>query len=441
MGDKETKKPGSFLDTILGLFAKSGDPDSDKKRYLKQTAKELAKGRFKFYKISSDEILPALPKFFYEMYKAVYPAQTMFHGMQNQSAWKMLAINSAMNDQTLEMADSFTETAIIELSKTMQFNELHEKIKADLETFLAVFNSDTCILIDELYTKLMRFRDFCCYDFYLMLKKFDTGVKEGEFSYTPKFESLNGEYAAENLKEFASVGWPLLSLSDWQDMFAVLKKSRGVDVISPNVWGKIVSRVEALKRSSVFEMMIQLTTKDPFYQMDVDDKPEHVIDAYIDKIKDEVDKTFGKIQGEQKTNKIGNLVTQVFGNAVEDRLKNYTDVACQPYAKKNLGTYAFCQPLSYLKNFLLDYVKKDIREFADLVLIRGKWANQSLAAPMSNSYHVLIDLASKVVALDESLDENAAVGNKLKTLIVRVDRDRAANDIVKNIIKELITQA
>ena len=196
MGSKKAstnKSAGEpFLDKILNLFFKSGGPEAEKRRYLKQTAKELAKSRFKFFKVSSDEVLPAFAKFIYDIYKAVYPAQAMFQGIQNPNAWKTVVINSFMDENVRALSDTLTEAAITETAKTVDVAALSESVKADLDAFLAAFNSDTCVLVDELYTKLMRFREFCCFDFYKFLKKFDHSLKEGEFTNVPKFGTLNG---------------------------------------------------------------------------------------------------------------------------------------------------------------------------------------------------------------------------------------------------------
>jgi hypothetical protein len=431
----------SFIDKILNLFLKSGGPEAEKKRYLKQTAKDLAKSRFKFFKTSSDEVLPPFAKSIYDIYKAVYPVQVLFHSVQNPNAWKTVVINSFMDEKIRELADTLTEAAITEMAKTVDVTELGESVKADLDAFLEAFNSDTCILVDELYTKLMRFKEFCCFDFYQFLKKFDHSLKEGEFSNAPKFGTLNGEYALELMKDFMTAAWPLPALSDWQIMFAMLKESRNVDVISPNVWSKIVSRIEALKNSAIFDMMIRLITKNPYFEFKAENSQEHIIDSFLEKTKDEVEKTVKKIQGDQRSNKIDSLVAQIFGSKLEESLKNYTEAGCQQLARKKIGSFIYSQPLYYLKNFVLDYVKKDMREFADFVLIRGKWVNQSLATPMSNSYHVLLDLGAKIAALDESLEEDSIAGNKIRTLIPRVERDRAAHDILHNIVKETNAQA
>jgi hypothetical protein len=424
----------------LGLFFKQGDDEAVKRKYLKQIAKELAKGRFKFLKSASDEILPAFPKFLFDIYKAIYPTQLVFQNTQNPNVWKMLAINSVIDEKTDKISEALSEAAITDAANTMEVNELREKVKADLETFLAVFDADMCEFVDGLYAKIQQFKDFCCFDFYQVLKKFDHGICEGDLSYTPKFNSLNGEYALDSIKDFMEAAWPLLELDDWTPMFNVLT-TRSADIISPNTWAKTLSRLQAVKDSNILEMMIQLITKDPYYQFEQSGSQEKIIASYLEKTKDEVDKTIQKIIVSQKLDKIDSLASQIFGNEVELPLRNYTETGSQPLERKKLGKFEFCQPLSFLKLFLLEYAKTGIKEFSDVTLIRGKWLNHSLAAPMSDSFHVLLELSDKVVEFDDSLDENGITGNKIRTLIPRVDRDRGAHDIVKNIVKETNSQA
>jgi hypothetical protein len=436
----KTKRP-SFIDKILSLFFGAGGPEADKKRYLKQIAKDLSKARFRFLKPASDEIQPAFAKFFHEFYKAVLPAQAMFNSVQNPNAWERLAVGSVMDEKTLEIFEALSEGAIVELAKKTEVSELKEKVKADLDAFLGVFTSEVCNSVDELYTMILRFKDFCGFDFYLLLKKFDRNIREGDFSYVPKFEPLNGEYALDAIKDIMETAWPLPEIPDWQPMFAALKRVRSIDVVSHNTWSKVVSRVRSLRDSNVLEMMIQLITKNPYYKFTLNVKKEYVIDSYLGKIKSEVERTIQKIETEQKTNKIDNIAEKVFGKTIDELVKNYTASASQSIERKKLGRYEFCQPLNYLKVFLIEHVKADIREFADLVLVRGKWVDRSLFAPMSDAYHALVDLSSKISDFDSSLDDTGVTGNKIRTLVPRADRERGAADIVKNIVTETNTQA
>ena len=37
-------------------------------------------------------------------------------------------------------------------------------------------------------------KDFCLYDFYFLLRKFNSSIQENTFTSTPNFEKINAEY-------------------------------------------------------------------------------------------------------------------------------------------------------------------------------------------------------------------------------------------------------
>ena len=65
---------------------------------------------------------------------------------------------------------------------------------------------------------------------------------------------------------------------------------------------------------------------------------------------------------------------------------------------------------------LLDYVKKEIRELFDIVVIRGQW-DASLSAPMSNAYQELLKTSTEITNFDISLAEDGPLGSKIKNLL------------------------
>ena len=117
-------------------------------------------------------------------------------------------------------------------------------------------------------------------------------------------------------------------------------------------------------------------------------------------------------------------------------MKNYTEEQSAVFERRNIGSFSYQQPMNYMKAFLLDYVKKDVRELADLVLVRGKWSTSSLATPMSEAYHQMLELSNKIVEFDETLSDTGAISGKLKTLLTRCDRDKEALNIIRTILKD-----
>jgi hypothetical protein len=431
----------NFFQKLFGQIFGKDDPETEKKRQLKSIAKDLSRTHYKFYRAGPNEVLPSLGKFFYDVYKAVSPAQILFQTIENPAYFKNVVIDTSLSDQQKTIADELSEESITTQASNMPINQLTEKLKIDTETFMNEFDMEKINRTDALYTKLMAFKAFCLYDYYFMLKKFDSTLREREFNGQPRFEAINATYIADDLKDFLAIAWALPFDDDWSDVMQLFRTIKGVEPIKPALWAKILSKLKMLRDSNVFEMMIQLISKDPSYHTTFEIKSEHVVEPYLDKMRSQVTLSLKKLESQQKNSKVDSLLMQIFNTNVVLRLKNYSEQASGVYEKKNLGSFEYHRPLNYLKAFLIEFVKRDVREYADLVLVRGKWTTAALSAPMSDAYHALLDTSDAITAFDEKLGEDGDLGLKLKTLLPRSERDKEAVNIIKTTLKDVNTQA
>lgn len=440
MAKKELRGVNFFQNLFASLFG-SKDPEAEKKRRLKEIAKSLSKSHYHFYKAGSSEVLPAFAKFIYEIYKTIAPAQAMFQNVQSQNAFKNFVIDYSLSDNQRKIEEELTEEAIIAKSKTIPVQQLSQQIKESLDLFEGEFGTDKINMAEQLYRELMYFKDFCTYDFYFMLKKFDSNLIEKQFAGTPRFDKINGEYIADDLKDFISVAWNVTEKVDWNPLMKLLKDMKGVEPVSPGVWKKIVARLQAVRQSGAFEMMVQLMTKDPDYTPIISDIPVNIVEPFLDKFKLEAAATMHKLESAEKSTKINDILAKLFGTSVVLYLKNYTEQNSETLVKKHVRGYIYYEPLSYLKGFLLEFVKKDIREYCELILIRGKWTSTPLSAPMSNAYNDLLAASEGITTFDQELAEEGAVGIKIKTLLPRILHDADAKGVINRLINDANEQA
>lgn len=424
----------NFFTKLFSSLFSSNDPEAKKKKKLKAIAKDLSKSRYHFYK--NEEILPAMPKLFYEIYKAVAGAQTMFNAVENPNAFKYMVVNYSLSEEQHQIADSLSKEAILAKAQTTPVDQVTSEVSDMLSHFLSAFDAEKINQIEATYRKIQIFKSFCTFDFYFFLKKFDSTLREKEFNSIPKFEKINAEYVVEDLKDFICVASPVAEISDWSDMMRLFKEAKGQEPINANVWNKIATKLRSILQSKTFDMMLKLMTKNPDYFSEYNIKEEQIVDTYLEKIRTETESTLAQLAAAQKSSKIGGLLNQIFGTTDVVRLRYYTEAASAPYEKRNLGKFMYAAPLNYYKAFLLDYIKKDLREFADLILIRGTWTSNTLSSPMSNAYNALLESSEKISSFDENLAEEGEVGIKLKTHLPRAERDRDAKSIINTIMKD-----
>ncbi|MBO4319880.1 MAG: hypothetical protein J5857_05370, partial [Treponema sp.] len=181
----------NFFQNIISSIFGSNDPEVQKKKQLKNIAKDLSKSKYHFYKYNGNLVDPSFAKLFYEIYKAIAPAQVLFQNA-NTNTFKNVVIRYMMDEKSTELLENLDENVITRQASTMPVKELQRKVRLDLEGFLAQFDSAKIRQGDDLFNKLILFDSFCKFDYYYMLKKFDGLIKERNFDLTPHFNAVSG---------------------------------------------------------------------------------------------------------------------------------------------------------------------------------------------------------------------------------------------------------
>jgi hypothetical protein len=421
----------------LSLLGLEPDPDRERKALLKELKVSLKKSKGRFFLPAGDLVDVGLPKVFHEMYAVVGPTRTLLANATASNALKMIFIEQVLGPAQRSLQDQFTEEAIRNLAKTLTPEALTQQVRDALTEFSAVLELETQRKIDARYNLFLVFMDFVEFNFYFMLKKFDSGLPENDFNYNPRWEAINGEYVLDDLKDFLTAAGALQTDADWDSVFDLLQVYKGIDVVSRLNWKKMLGNLSQLRKSGVLLQLVQFLSGDPSYVPKVYQPNERIVDPFLTHLRNNVESVLAKITTERKTDKVNSLVMQVFGTTGISRTKNYTEKANLTFQKKRIPGYSYVEPLNYLKAFLLDYYKRDIRELVNLLLVKGEWVSNALAAPMSESFHQLMEASDKLTAFDEGLGEDGDRGSKLKVLLTRADKDNNAATSLKQQLKDI----
>ena len=141
-----------------------------------------------------------------------------------------------------------------------------------------------------------------------------------------------------------------------------------------------------------------------------------------------------KINTAKKNGQISALTKQIFEASDLVRLENYTVQLSEQYRKRKLEYYTYAEGLNYLKAFLDDYVMRELKELGDILIIRGQWTNGALSREMSEALHRLLDMSEPIVKMDEALSEDGPDGSRLRSSMLRVDRDQTQGRYINSIV-------
>jgi hypothetical protein len=441
--NKDTEGPETagarenFIQKIISFFMGRNDPAFEKKRLLKDITRSLKKLHTKYYSVKNKYALPGLAKMFHEFYKTLGPAQTLVQHADSSGGLKLIAIESFLDEKQQELKNRFNEKDIRERVQYTAPKKVAQDLKEELITFFAIFDTDKTKIIDSTYNNLPQFLSLVHFDYFFLIKKFDASLPEGNFFYKPNFEAINGEYIVDELKDFIDITYNLDRPVNWDLVMDILKEYRGVEVVSRNGFRKLVNNIKELKRSRVIELIIKHIEFDPFYKPSPVNYGSKIVEPYLSKLKTQTDLIIQKLSQEKRSKNIEELTMQVFGTTSVSRMKNYTEKANEQFKKKMVGGFIYITPLNFLKAFLIDYNKKDVREVVGLFLVRGKWTANVLSQKLSDCFNQLVEITDRLIEFDESLNEEGPVRLNLKKAFLRSDKDSKAARDVRQMLKEI----
>ncbi|MDR0584102.1 MAG: DUF5312 family protein [Treponema sp.] len=428
-----------FLDFFARLFFFLGDPadpEAVKKRRLKQIAKELGRNRYAyFYKARRGEAAGALGIFFYEIYKVIAPARIFLKNAARSALLKQIVIESFFDKDMEAAAERLDAGSIEERARTADIQDIARSLDDDMLSLSLAFDSKMIKTIDYCYNTILSMIRFISFDFFDVLKRFDSRIIEQDFSRRPEFSNIPGEYLSGDIRDFLEIAFGLDPDQDWKAILRILKTYRdGLDVVSPDLWNKTLARLHDVRRSGILELMVRHIDKNPSWRFNAKLPEVRIAEKYLEDKKAEIKAALDKIAAAQRKFRRDELVSAVFGRAEIQRAQYYTEKAGEIYVKRGFDGFLHAEAFNYLMSFLLDLLKADIRNLCELFLIRGKWIAHEVSAEMSEHFHLLAELTDRLSAFDQTFSDLGADGSRLKTSILKVDRDRARRRFIESIL-------
>ncbi|MDR2432994.1 MAG: DUF5312 domain-containing protein [Treponema sp.] len=412
------------------------DPEAAKKRRLKKLAKELARNRHAyFYKARYGEAAGALGGFFYEIYKVIAPAQVFLQNAAKSAVLKQIVIESFLDKDLEAIEERLIPSSIEERAKTVDIQDLAKSLDNDMFSLSVAFDSEMIKNIDYRYNNILSMLRFIAFDYFSLLKRFDSGIVERNFSRRPEFTNVPGEYLSGDIKDFLEISFGLDPDQDWKAILSILKTYRnGMDVVDPDLWNKILARIQDVRGSGILELMVRHIDKNPSWRFKPKLPGVRIAEKHLEDKEAEIKATVDRIAAAQRKFRRDELVSAVFGSAEIKRARYYTEEAGEIYVRRNFDGFLYAAAFNYLMSFVLDLLRADIQALCELFIIRGKWIAPEVSSEMSEHVYLLADQANKITAFDETFSDMGEDGSRLKTSILKADRDKTRRRFIASIL-------
>jgi hypothetical protein len=419
-------KSTGLLDRLISLFA-NDDPERQKQKLLRGIAADLKRSRARFYSPSKLTVEPNLARFFWAIYSTMAAGQVLLKDAKGSSALRMAVVDLHLSKNQALLRERVSEKSIDERSKKGEdAAKIEAEVKADLKSFLESIDTDWMNDLDALFNRILVFLDLMGFDYFFLLKKFDLGLPERDFSYKPNFRSIEAANVLEELQDFLEILPNIDVNADWDRILAVLKEHRGMEVVARDGLRKTIQLIRDVQRNDLILLIVRHIMQNPRWKPLNRTHRERIVEPYLVKVKAEAETTVQKVAHSRRNEKLEELARAVFGSGAVAKLANYSEQSNPEYAQRMLGGFLHVSALSYLRAFLVEYLPKSIREVVDLLIIKGKWSDSQPSNQMSEAFHQLLTMSERISQFDANLAEDGELGRRLKTIALRADKDRKA---------------
>ncbi|GHV59969.1 hypothetical protein AGMMS49587_00050 [Spirochaetia bacterium] len=447
--------PEDIIHKVVSFIGRGNEPLSDKDLLLKQTAKELGQNRYaKFYRLKTEEIDPAFAQYLFCLYKTIYPARDFLKDESKVKKLKQISFEHSLSPEVQEIVRRLSPEAIEERAGKTDPHDLVRRLQDDFAALSGAFDNERAAAANKRHNLITAFSGLALFNYASFLQQFDPALPEGIFTVPPKFAPVKGAALVQDLGNFytamsalgpspaSAEGGGIDAGDDWALVFAMMQAANGgAEVLPLSQWNTLLVNIKELKSSKILELMVRLSSKNPVWNGKDSIPDEHVCENWFEEKKEEIRKRISGIANMQRNARMQALTRAIFGAFEIERLKYYNGKSSIIYTQRSLEGFVYAAGLNYLMAFIQDYVKKDIQEICDLVLIRGQWSSNNTSLQMSEAFYRILDMPPAIEALDASLSEEGSYGPRLKGALLRLDRDKSQIQNIGNIISSVDSEA
>lgn len=439
MAKKEKDGIGFFARIIDFIFGRRNG--ESERQNLRNVSRQLNNSGYKYYSFPHEQVKPPFACYLYSIYRIVAPLREFFISHNNSEEYRerILAYGLSRNQQ--ENLAAILPGTIRKLSETEDLKVISEESIKHFVYFKNEMNSENTELINNMYYAVNVLCQFCLFDFYILLKKFDNEIYENSFVNTPKFSSSPKSFVGEEIDDFLNNAFFLLTVENWKSVFDFLSSLEAFPNFDYQNFTKLVSSLSVLEKKRVLVRMAKLMKGDSKFEYFPQAQVTDVVSLFIETVFDTMQDTINDIKLEQKEKQISILQEKLFSGKELWPLKYYSQELSDIYSDKGLPQLSELESLTYLNSYYEYYVKKELCDFSEIFTIRGKSKTAGFMNDITVKYHNVLEVFNNVLRFDKMLDEKFNTGFRLKALLDRMKSDRDAGIELTDEINNLNRQA
>ena len=425
----------TFIDKIIEVFTGLKSEDRIRSRKLKEIGKELQQSKKKFYNYKKDTVLPAFSEAIYEIFRNSQSIARYFDVKTHSKSIKEFLFDSFVTNKEREVKDKLSKEKLkVFIISSADPNKSIQEVKDTLKQFVHSFDTKMVNKINETYNQIVNLSYLISYDWYFVIHKFDSNITEVNFDYKPSFEVLDGKYIADDITAINDYLTSINFNEDFDNVLTYLHQISSDNSLS-DILKKIIHQLRTIKRDEYLTKMIKVITKDPYFKPKNFASKEKIVQDYIMTFQTEVRETIEECIRDINKNKVNKLLLEVFNTTIIVRMKNYSARINEFLLSKGIGGgLKYVEPLNYIKAFMLDICKGEIKPRIDLLIIKGTWESNGLTSKYTQLLDNINKMSARVIEFDEKCSDEGTLGKDLKKYSGVLKHDKNEQTAVRRTI-------
>ncbi|AHH12372.1 Hypothetical protein BHO_0080000 [Borrelia hermsii YBT] len=434
-----------LVDFLVSIFSRELTPEQVKQRRLREVKNNLSKVS-SFFNASKIQALPQFAKFIYNLYKTFIPFKFFVQRYRSSNKIIHFVVEKYLSDsqrQALEYIWSFSANDVVNFTP-----DIPKNLDNNLNYLLKNITQEQIRLIDETCGALDIFFDLVSFQYYSIIKNFDSLFPEGDFVYKPRFSAVSCGVILDDIKDFLECIYSIRDISIWRNLYDILLEvygDRDNFPLKPNVWLKTLTSIIEINKTKEILYLIKYVSGDPDY-LPISGVKKLKIKAkvFFNDLSKHVSNEIAKIEIFQKNSKSKLLAEKLFHGITLVSLDNYNECMNTKITSKIVNTtgYVYSDLLGYLKTHAVNFVKKDLSDIINVLIIKGQWKDMEVSRDISNDIHSLVSIYSNLVDFDNNLSEQGTYGNRVNALLHRASvGDKSSEKLLLSIIADINKKA
>lgn len=434
-----------LVDFLVSIFNRELTPEQVKQRRLREVKNNLSKVG-NFFNASKIQVLPQFAKFIYNLYKAFMPFKFFVQRYRTSNKIIHFVVEKYLNDnqkQALEYIYSFSSNDVVNFTP-----DISKNLDNNLNYLLNNITQEQIRLIDETCGALDIFFDLASYQYYSIIKNFDSLFPENDFIYKPRFNTVSCGVILDDIKDFLECIYSIRDVSIWRNLYDILLEvygDRDNFPIKPNVWLKILTSIIEINKNKEILYLIRYVSGDPDYlPISGVKKAKAKAKLFFNDLSKHVSNERAKIEILQKNSKSKLLAEKLFPGMTLVSLENYSERMHAKITSAIVNTtgYVYSDLLVYIKTHAVNFVKKELSDIINVLIIKGQWKDMEVSREISNDIHSLVGVYSNLIDFDNNLGEQGTYGNRINSLLHRISvGDKSSEKLLLNIIADINKKA